>query len=239
MSSSWTRPADVSHPRVWLSFEARDQNGQQLVRYRVQDLPVDRVDDAIEHMKTYFLRHEPMCSSVGLYKDPVALEEFTRMWQNIAKQRVAIVCFREGSNEIVGLNMLTVVSRSEASKLLKFESAGMQTMYDSYVGLLQQADLFERYGVEHYLSAWGLSVAPHYRGRGIATELLRARIPLCRAMGLRLTVTLFSNPGSQIPAARVGFYDEIVVTYKQLAEQGYVFPGVNYELNKLMSMKVE
>ncbi|XP_053681713.1 uncharacterized protein LOC128732481 [Sabethes cyaneus] len=237
--SSWTRPVDVSHPRVWHTFEARDPNGNRLVRYRVQDLPDDRVDEAIEHMKTFFLRDEPMCSSVGLDKDPVALEEFSQMWQTIAKQRVAIVCFREGSDEIVGLNMLTVVSRSESSKQLKFESVGLQTVYDSYVGMLKQADLFEKYGVEHYLSAWGLSVAPKYRGRGIATELLRARIPICRALGFRLTVTLFSTPGSQIPAAKVGFYDEIVVTYKQLAEQGYDFPGVTYEFNKLMSMTVD
>ncbi|XP_065079282.1 uncharacterized protein LOC135702184 [Ochlerotatus camptorhynchus] len=235
---NWSRPAGTEWPRVWIRFRARDSLGDQLVDYRVQDLPEDRVRDAIEHMKKHFLRDEPMCSSVGLYKDADALEEFDQMWQDIARQRMAIVCFREGSDEIVGLNMLTVAAKADAKQCM-FKSTGLQMVYDSYVGLLKQIDLFEKYGVDEYLSAWGLSVAPKYRGRGIATELLRARIPMCRAMGLRLTVTLFSSPGSQIPAAKVGFYDEIVVTYKQLAEQGYLFPGVTHELCKLMTMVVE
>ncbi|XP_058454588.1 uncharacterized protein LOC131432368 [Malaya genurostris] len=195
MSSSWTRPPSVDYPRVWLTFEARDleetgNDGHRTVKYRVQDLPEDRVDDAIAHMQTHFLRGEPMCSIVGLFKDPVALAEFAELWRSIAAQRCAVVCFREGSDEIVGLNMLTVVSKNDPKEQM-FKSDGLKLMYDCYVGLLKQSDIFGRYGVDHYLSAWGLSVHPKYRGRGVATELLRARIPLCRAMGLRLTVTLF------------------------------------------------
>ncbi|XP_058812237.1 uncharacterized protein LOC131676876 [Topomyia yanbarensis] len=239
---SWTRPPTVAYPRVWLTFESRDVDepvgSGRLVKYRVQDLPLERVEDAIEHMKKFFLRDEPMCSSVGLYKDPVGLEEFSELWRKVAAQKCAVVCFREGSDEIVGLNMLTVVSK-DSPKEYKFKSAGLQMVTESYGGILKQAEIFEKYNVDHYLSAWGLSVSPKYRGRGVATELLRARIPLCRAMGLRVTVTLFSHPGSQIPAAKVGFYDEIVVTYQQLAEQGYHFPGVTHELNKLMTMTVE
>ncbi|EAT34935.1 AAEL012863-PA [Aedes aegypti] len=235
---SWNRPSGIEWPRVWIRFQARDVDSDRMVEYRVQDLPEDRVRDAIDHMKKHFLRDEPMCGSVGLYKDADALEEFDLLWQDVARQRVAVVCFREGSDEIVGLNMLTVVSKAD-SKDLKFKSSALQTVCDSYIGLLKQANIFEKYGIENYLSAWGLSVSPKYRGRGVGTELLRARIPMCRAMGLTVTVTLFSNPGSQIPAAKVGFYDEIVVTYKELEEQGYHFPGVPYELNKLMTMVVE
>ncbi|EDS42755.1 conserved hypothetical protein [Culex quinquefasciatus] len=236
--SSWQRPTSVEYPRVWITFRARDVDSDELVEYRVQDLPGDRVEDAIAHMKTFFLRDEPMCSSVGLYRDPDALDEFAEMWRTVAAQKVAVVCFRAGSDEIVGLNMLTVVSQANA-KEYKFKSVGMQTMYDAYVGMLKQANLFEKYAVEDYLSAWGLSVSPRFRGRGIATELLRARIPICRAVGLRVTVTLFSHPGSQIPAAKVGFFDEIVASFKQLAEDGYLFPGVTHELCKLMTMVVE
>ncbi|XP_055617781.1 uncharacterized protein LOC129763058 [Toxorhynchites rutilus septentrionalis] len=236
--SAWSRPPTVNYPRVWHTFQARDLEGDRMVTYRIEDLPENRVEDAITHMRNIFLRDEPMCGSVGLYKDPIGLEEFGQMWRNIAAQKCAIVCFREGSDDIAGLNMLTVVSK-DANKDYKFKSEPLRLVYEAYVGLVKQANIFERYGVDHYLSAWGLSVHPNYRGRGIATELLRARIPICKAMGLTLSVTLFSNPGSQIPAAKVGFFDEIVVTYKQLEEQGYYFPGFSCELNKLMTLKVE
>ncbi|XP_055586110.1 uncharacterized protein LOC129738831 [Uranotaenia lowii] len=238
MATSWNRPSELEFPRVWITFQARDLDSDRLVTYRVQDLPPNRAEDAIAHMKKHFLRDEPMCGSVGLYKDPVALEEFSEMWKNIIQQKLPVVCFREGSDEIVGLNMLCIVSKAD-QKEYKFQSANLRTVYESYVSLLKQASIFEKYKVDHYLSAWGLSVDPRYRGRGIGTELLRARIPMCRSMGLTVTVTLFSNPGSQIPAAKVGFYDEIVVTYGQLAEQGWLFPGVTYEFNKLMTMIVQ
>lgn len=41
--------------------------------------------------------------------------------------------------------------------------------------LLEQFDVFEHYEVDRYLSAFGLSVMPWYRGRGIASKLLEAR----------------------------------------------------------------
>lgn len=41
--------------------------------------------------------------------------------------------------------------------------------------LLDQFDIFEHYEVDRYLSAFGLSVMPWYRGRGIALKLLEAR----------------------------------------------------------------
>ncbi|XP_055617019.1 uncharacterized protein LOC129762609 [Toxorhynchites rutilus septentrionalis] len=134
--------------------------------------------------------------------------------------------------------MLTLVSK-EAPKNYQFKSSALQMIYKVNVRLAKQAHIFERYGVEHYQSAWGLSVSPDYRGRGIATELLRARIPICKAMGLKISVTNFSNSGSQIPAQRVGFVDEIVVSYKELEEQGFYFPGVSCEFNRFMSLKVE
>lgn len=70
-------------------------------------------------------------------------------------------------------------------------------------------NLFERYGVDKYLTAYGLSVNSRYRGRGIATEILKARRPICRAFGLRLTSTNFTAIGSQIPAAKVGFKTDL------------------------------
>uniref|UniRef100_T1E2B1 N-acetyltransferase domain-containing protein n=1 Tax=Psorophora albipes TaxID=869069 RepID=T1E2B1_9DIPT len=235
---SWRRPVEIEHPRVWITFKARDLDSERLVNYRIQDLPLDRVQDAIGHMKRYFLHDEPMCSSVGLFQDSVGKQEYDEMWQAVAEQRVAVVCFREGCDDIVGLNMLTVVSKDSLEQH-KFQSTALQTVYDACVALTTQAKMFERYGVDHYLAAWGLSVAPEYRGRGVATELLRARIPLCRAMGLRVSTTTFSHPGSQIPAAKVGFFDEIVVTYRQLEEQGYPFPGLEDKVCKLMTLVVD
>ena len=56
-----------------------------------------------------------------------------------------------------------------------------------------QANLYEKYGVERYLAGYGLAVNRDYRGRGIATEMLKARVPLLKALGLTLTSTAFTG----------------------------------------------
>lgn len=105
----------------------------------------------------------------------------------------------------------------------------------------EKGNVYDQYQVTEYLAAMGLSVSPKYRGRGIATEILRARIPLCRATGLKLTSTVFTATGSQIPAAKVGFEESFAMEYEELARANprFVFPGVQAKHCKMMSMKIE
>lgn len=66
MSLTWRRPENIPFPSVWLKFKAKDLNSDNLVEYRVQDLPLDRYEDAIDHMCIHFLVDEPMCKSLGM-----------------------------------------------------------------------------------------------------------------------------------------------------------------------------
>lgn len=60
---------------------------------------------------------------------------------------------------------------------------------------------------------YGLSVHTKYRGRGIGEYILRARIPLGKAIGVSLTSGGFSAIASQKLAARAGFECNIEMTY--------------------------
>lgn len=71
--------------------------------------------------------------------------------------------------------------------------------------ILSQVDVFKKFKVDAYLTAYGLSVSRKFRGRGIATEILRARIPFCQAFGIKLTSTVFTSIFAQKSAAKVGF----------------------------------
>lgn len=67
MGYSWKRPSNIQFPSVWLTFKEKDLNSNDLVEYRVQDLPVDRFEDAIKHMTAVFVADVPMCRSKGLF----------------------------------------------------------------------------------------------------------------------------------------------------------------------------
>lgn len=66
MGFSWRRPENVEFPSVWSTFKAKDLNSEDLVEYRVQDLPVERFEEAVKHMSTNFIPDEPMCATRGL-----------------------------------------------------------------------------------------------------------------------------------------------------------------------------
>jgi GNAT superfamily N-acetyltransferase len=68
-----------------------------------------------------------------------------------------------------------------------------------------QFDPCEEYNVDFYLNGFGLCTKSEYRGRNIAKELLLARAPFLKALGLTVTATFFSGIGSQKAAVKAGY----------------------------------
>lgn len=77
-------------------------------------------------------------------------------------------------------------------------------------------NVFNDYKVNHYLHAFGLGVTVEHRGKGIAVELLKARIPLMRTLGLSVTATVFSTLSSQKAAVKAGYKETYSISYDQL-----------------------
>jgi hypothetical protein len=77
-------------------------------------------------------------------------------------------------------------------------------------------ETFEAFGVDHILSAFGLGVKTEHRGRGIAVELLLARIPLMRTLRLPVTLTCFSTLSSQKAARKAGYTEISSMSYEEL-----------------------
>lgn len=76
----------------------------------------------------------------------------------------------------------------------------------------KQFDVFQHYNVNDYLIAYGLCVDTAYRARGIATEMLKARGPLLKALGLKVTTTAFTGIGSQKAALKAGYEENFIMT---------------------------
>lgn len=69
--------------------------------------------------------------------------------------------------------------------------------------------------------------------------LFKNRVPVCKAIGVELTTTVFTNPGSQVPAERAGFVTDSVVTFEVLEKiHGCIFPGNTVKSQKLMSLRI-
>lgn len=103
-----------------------------------------------------------------------------------------------------------------------------------------QYDIFERFNVSSYLTSYALLVHPNYRNRGIATHILKARIPYMKQLNIKVSATVFSSIGSQIAASKAGFEEKIVITYEELQKRFPVFDfsGVKSKCYKKMSLTI-
>lgn len=62
----WKRTNFEGYPRVYLRFSARDQGSNDLVEYRIQNLPEDRFEDALEfYVDDQYLREEQFARGLG------------------------------------------------------------------------------------------------------------------------------------------------------------------------------
>lgn len=109
----WKRPVSDEYPKVWHAFKARDIGSDNLVEYRIQDLPLDRIDDLFEHLLATFIPDEPIGQALGYENDPLIGEDYKKLWTPAIAQRMALVCFKEGSNEIVGTNVIFISSKGD------------------------------------------------------------------------------------------------------------------------------
>ena len=85
-----------------------------------------------------------------------------------------------------------------------------------------QFNVFEHFKVDKYLCGYGLCVKSEYQGRGIATEILKARIPIMKTLNLEVTSTPYSAIGSQTAANKVGHDVVYEISYDKVEK---MFPN--------------
>lgn len=98
----------------------------------------------------------------------------------------------------------------------------------------KQFDVCKHFKVDRYLSAFGLCVDPEYRGRGVATEMLKARAPYMKAFGLRVTSNSYTGIGSQTAAKKAGYQEAYVIAYSELQR---LFPRFDFSNSATKTFK--
>ncbi|KAJ9578671.1 hypothetical protein L9F63_005161, partial [Diploptera punctata] len=98
---------------------------------------------------------------------------------------------------------------------------------------LKDVNIFELFGVDKYMSAFGLLVLREFRGQGISVQLLKARFPLGKALGLTATMTFFSPTAAQVAAEKAGMRVHKQVEYEDYKVNGkVVFPNLKSSVFK-------
>ncbi|XP_031621398.1 uncharacterized protein LOC116339578 [Contarinia nasturtii] len=236
----WKRPETIEFPKVWHTFKAKDLNTDELVEYRIQDLPTNRVEDVFEHMMANYIQDEPISQVLEGSKDPNHIEDYKLCWSKMAEQKVPLVCFKEGSDEIVGANMLFVLKKDDEFMQAAcglFKSQVTKDLFDLMMILYEDFDTFKYYGVDEYLTSFGLSVSRKYRGRSIGDHFLATRKKLCKQYNLKLTHTFFTSDYSNQNADKVGFETNVALKYEDVIKAHPRFSHIANIKSKGMTLK--
>ncbi|XP_026754447.2 uncharacterized protein LOC113514555 [Galleria mellonella] len=236
----FTRPSTIPYPTVWRRFTV--QRGATAINFRIQDLTEDMFEPAVALLVKYFTKDEPPCKYIGIHNHPIAMAELEKLWRTTIKDKMSLVCVEDNDcAAIVGVNALTVVCKDDKDKPFKTEDKVWAALFGAVDLVTRSVDVFTTYNVDKYLTAYGLVVAPEWRGCNVGKELLQARVPLCKALGLKVTATVFTAAASQTVAKKAGFVDLSEITYEELAKKGMVFPGIEEDTksSKLMALLIE
>lgn len=137
----WKRPDSVEYPKVWYRFKARDLNSDELVEYRIEDLSESKVEESFKHMRENYIIDEPITQALGIYmlfflkkivyelknilnrlikfnfiggsNDKKHFEDYMCAWRSILVQKTPLVCFKEGSDDIIGLNWIFITHKGD------------------------------------------------------------------------------------------------------------------------------
>jgi len=257
MSAKYTRPAELKFPTVYYTFQAKDKGSDELVNYRVQDVPEEYFDRVIDLLTKYYLTEETLCITKKLSDDEKVANEMKALIMGILKRKLSLACFREGSDDLVGVNVMSVAYKDDttgyamvidtatmsykvSSAFPQIQSKPLLEIFELVSYVREKSDLFNTYKVDKYMTEYGQCVHPDYRQRGIATEILKARAPLMKALGLNLTSTAFTVIGSQIAAERASYDLSCEINYSDLQAKfpSFDFSGCTTKTYKQMSLKV-
>ncbi|XP_031618845.1 uncharacterized protein LOC116337975 [Contarinia nasturtii] len=234
MYLSWNRPESSEYPKIWHTFTVSGE------KYHIQDLPPSITEKALQFMKENSI-DEPLAAAYKIYEDEVVFDQMEVQWRSVIEQKAVLVCFKEGSDEIVGINMNYVLSIYDhilmspiavIKKRLRNVYSMFERMYYGCIdrkykllcsliksnkndkrclGLLQLMTEDFDIDVDEVLVACGLCVAQKYRGRGIAVELLKTRKIFCEEFNIKLTINVFSSHIADACAEKAGF--ELLKTF--------------------------
>lgn len=207
----FVRPANIRFPQVWHTFKAKDLNGT-IIDYEIRDLSPEHFDEAVQLMKVNYLPDEPMAKVMNLLSEPGSIEDYMDAWKTSMNQKMAVGCYKTGSSELVAVNFLAVITKHDPKKEKKYRGDASRVTFEIYGWILQQFDVYSELNTTSCLVAYGMGVAREYRFRGIATEFLKARLPMMKAVNVPYTVTLFTADGTQKAAAKAGYHNYFEIT---------------------------
>ncbi|KAI5652018.1 hypothetical protein NE865_00355 [Phthorimaea operculella] len=216
----------MSSLKVWSKFAPTRSDGT-IVKLRIQDMPPDKFDEAIDFLMEHFVKHETLHVAAGIHKNPAALLEcrsFVTEMMSDPSMHITICCSDDSEDvqELLGVNSISLTTEDEEDFDMTFQTKELEKMFELMEAVHSSCDVKETQNVKVYYDDRGLAVHPKFTGLGIAREFFKVRTLICKEKGVPLTSACVTSTGSQKAAEKAGWETASIVPFATLEEKGAV-----------------
>ncbi|XP_020291914.1 uncharacterized protein LOC109858757 isoform X2 [Pseudomyrmex gracilis] len=229
-------------PKVWEVLEKIGKDGKRK-KFTIQEIPEDRYEEAVQHMCTHFLADEPTCACSNAANDPAFVKDTGTIWHLLMSQGISVGAFTDnpdgGKPILAGMNALGVSYKEKKDAISNFKFSSEKCQNTFKVMDITKI-VYDRYGIDKYLYAVGLSVTPEFRGYGLGTDILKIRNHVGREYNLPATSTVFTSIFSQKSAANAGFEVFLEKKFTDIVDKNgkEYFPGIKSDIMKVMGKRL-
>lgn len=227
----WKRPDNVPYPSVWKRFKGRREINGVVPNFWIQDIPEDEFQNALDFMMSGFPYEEPLNKYSNMFNDKEALSTLRSLMGEILQHKLGLICYTDNSDPngkpiIAGVNCTHAKTKWDPDVEIPNET--MSKIFGTMDAVTNLVDAFEVLKTDVLLTAMGLYVPAQFRGQNLGLELLNAREYICKAVGIKATVTTFTATISQILAEKAGFKVLAEIPYPELRkiDSRFVYPGI-------------
>ncbi|XP_059046819.1 uncharacterized protein LOC131842297 [Achroia grisella] len=241
---SYVRPASVPLGQVWSRFKGRERDGKSAKMYQIRDMDPGIRNQCLDFMQEVFLRDEPLSKALDVKSDPASIKTIRQNWEMFLDQNVSLACFTEDEDgnpdQLVAFNIIIIRTIDEPDSEFKHEDGeSWNKLMRTLVEAESLVNVFKHYQVDTYLSSSGLTVLPEFRGQNIGARMFAAREPLCRALGVTASCTVYTATTSQVLAAKCGYEVLGTMDYTHMMKYGIDLSGSECPNAKVMGIKFD
>nr|XP_012215337.1 PREDICTED: dopamine N-acetyltransferase [Linepithema humile] len=201
----------------------------------VAEVPEDRYDEAIHHLRWNFFADEPLNNAVGLCAKGESQLELERHCLLTLKQGYSrMLVDKKGA--IAGMALNGILKKGEREeterRLSELDDDKFKTIFGLLYKVNDKIDLFEKYDVDKLFECRILSVDENYRGKGLASILMADSVETARNAGFKVCKADATGAYSQKVCLKHGFQVEAEIPYVELDKS--IRPAPPHQALKLM-----
>lgn len=101
------------YPQIYSTFQVKVKDSDESEEFFIQDLTENFFDVAVDFIVENHARGAVFHRAANTLADEAGIQRVSNMYRNVFKEKISLICIKMGTNEVVGLNALTIKAKGE------------------------------------------------------------------------------------------------------------------------------